>query len=200
MWRQQGLTRGGRWLQVRLAKEAQEAARVAITVDPQSDIAHHLMGRCGAPAGRRLSVASCGPGRLPGPSRQACEEKDRPRLLCEAPSAGAHPCCCYQCCRRWHYEMAQINPLLRTLVRLMYGTTLSPGTHADALASYVRAVELAPQRLIHRVEQGKVLMALGRREAAAVAFKVRGGCAYWPCHPARGCGGVGVVGCAAAEG
>lgn len=30
---------------VRLAKEAQEAARTAIVVDPQSDIAHHLMGR-----------------------------------------------------------------------------------------------------------------------------------------------------------
>ncbi len=32
---------------VRLAKEAQEAARVAIQVDPTSDVAHHLMGRCG---------------------------------------------------------------------------------------------------------------------------------------------------------
>lgn len=30
---------------VRLAKEAQDAARLAITLDPDSDLAHHLMGR-----------------------------------------------------------------------------------------------------------------------------------------------------------
>ena len=68
--------------------------------------------------------------------------------------------------------MAQINPLLRTLVRIMYGTALSPGTHADALASYQRATALAPHRLIHRVEAGKALLALGRREEAAAAFQV----------------------------
>lgn len=32
---------------VRLAKEAQEAARLAIKVDPYYDVAHHLMGRSG---------------------------------------------------------------------------------------------------------------------------------------------------------
>ena len=103
--------------QVRLAKEAQEAARVAIRVDPSYDVAHHLMGR-------------------------------------------------------WHYEMAQINPILRTLVRLMYGTALSPGTHAEALASFQRAQELNPRRLIHRVEAGKVLLALGRKEEAHSHFQV----------------------------
>lgn len=52
--------------------------------------------------------------------------------------------------RRWHYEMAQINVVLRTLVRIMYGTALAPGTRQDALASFKRAAELAPERLIHR--------------------------------------------------
>ncbi|GAB4820700.1 hypothetical protein N2152v2_007746 [Parachlorella kessleri] len=97
---------------VQLAKEVQDAARHAISLDPNCDLAHHLIGRL-------------------------------------------------------QYEMAQINPFLRTLVRVMYGTALSPGTHTDALASYQRAQELAPQRLIHRVEAGKVLAALGRREEAA---------------------------------
>jgi hypothetical protein len=31
--------------QVRLAKEAQEAARTAVELDPSNDLAHHLMGR-----------------------------------------------------------------------------------------------------------------------------------------------------------
>lgn len=46
--------------------------------------------------------------------------------------------------------MAQINVVLRTLVRIMYGTALAPGTRQDALASFKRAAELAPERLIHR--------------------------------------------------
>jgi hypothetical protein len=32
-------------VQVRLAKEAQEAARTAVDLDPSNDLAHHLMGR-----------------------------------------------------------------------------------------------------------------------------------------------------------
>lgn len=92
---------------VRLAKEAQQCAYKAMDCDPNSDVAHHLMGR-------------------------------------------------------WHYEMAQINVVLRTLVRIMYGTALSPGTRADALASYRRAAELAPQRMIHRVEAGRVHLELGQ--------------------------------------
>jgi tetratricopeptide (TPR) repeat protein len=63
---------------------------------------------------------------------------------------------------RWHYEMAQINGLLRALVRIMYGTALAPGTRQDALASFRRAVELAPGRLIHRVEAGRVHLELGQ--------------------------------------
>ena len=52
--------------------------------------------------------------------------------------------------RRWHYEMAQINFVLRALVRVMYGTALLPGTRQQALASFARAAELAPGRLIHK--------------------------------------------------
>ena len=32
---------------VRLAKEAQQCAYAAIACDPNNDVAHHLMGRCG---------------------------------------------------------------------------------------------------------------------------------------------------------
>lgn len=32
-------------MQLRLAKEAQEAARTAVELDPSNDLAHHLMGR-----------------------------------------------------------------------------------------------------------------------------------------------------------
>lgn len=67
---------------------------------------------------------------------------------------------------RWHYEMANLNVVVRTLVRVMYGTALAPGSHHDALESYQTAVSLAPARLIHRVELGRTLDRLGRKEQA----------------------------------
>jgi hypothetical protein len=82
-------------LQVKLAKEAREQAVIALRKEPQSDLAHHLMGR-------------------------------------------------------WHWEMANLNGIVRTLIRLMYGTDLAPGTHLEALNHYRRAAELNPQRLVHR--------------------------------------------------
>ena len=34
---------------------------------------------------------------------------------------------------RWHYEMANLNVVVRTLVRVMYGTALAPGVPQHAL-------------------------------------------------------------------
>jgi hypothetical protein len=77
---------------------------------------------------------------------------------------------------RWHYEMAQINVVLRTLVRIMYGTALSPGTRQDALVSYRRAAELAPSRLIHRVEAGRLHLELGQVPEAVEQLEAALGC------------------------
>jgi len=99
---------------VRLAKEAQDAAAKALSMDPSLDLAHHLMGR-------------------------------------------------------WHYEMARVNSLVRTLVRIMYGTDLPPGTKEGALKCFEKAIKIAPNRLIHKVEAGRVLLDLGERERG-VAF------------------------------
>ena len=96
---------------VRLAKEAQEAAELAIKYGPDNDLAHHVMGR-------------------------------------------------------WHYEMSRLNPITRTAVRFLYGTTLNSGTKEDALAAYNRASDLAPDRLLHHAEAGRVLFEMGRMSAA----------------------------------
>lgn len=96
---------------VKLAKEAQEAAQLAIEVGPDNDVAHHLMGR-------------------------------------------------------WHYEMSKLNVVVRTIVRVMYGTQLSSGSKEEALKSYKKAIELAPGRLIHFVEAGRVLAELGHKDEA----------------------------------
>jgi len=96
---------------VRLAKEAQEAARTALRLDPHDDLAHHLMGR-------------------------------------------------------WHYEMAQLNFVVRQLIKLVYGAALAPGTFAEAADSFRAAAELNPGKLIHRVELGRTYLKLGRRAEA----------------------------------
>ena len=100
---------------VRLAKEAQDSARKALELGPESDIAHHLMGR-------------------------------------------------------WHHEMAKINGLVRTLIRIMYGTSLQTGTREDALKMYRRAIELAPHRLVHHTEAAKVALELGLTDEARTAL------------------------------
>ncbi|KAI8476188.1 MAG: hypothetical protein J3K34DRAFT_455925 [Monoraphidium minutum] len=101
---------------VRLAKEAREAAAMALALEPQNDLAHHLMGR-------------------------------------------------------WHFEMAQINFVVRQLIKLVYGASLAPGTFEDALSAFSSAASLNPSKLIHRVELGRTLLRLGRRQEALDALE-----------------------------
>ena len=58
--------------------------------------------------------------------------------------------------------MPQLNFVARALVRVLYGTTLQPGSHVEAAAAYRRAAALVPERLVHHVELGRVLMRLGQ--------------------------------------
>ena len=46
------------------------------------------------------------------------------------------------------------------------------GSHHDALESYQKAVALAPSRLIHRVELGRTLHRLGKKEQARQELEV----------------------------
>ena len=73
---------------------------------------------------------------------------------------------------RWHYEMAQLNFVVRGLVRVLYGTALIPGSVPEALASYTRAAELNPGRLVHQVEMGRMCERLGMHEDALKHLKV----------------------------
>ena len=46
--------------------------------------------------------------------------------------------------------MAQLSGIARALVRIIFGTELPTGTHAEALAHYRRAAALNPRRMIHK--------------------------------------------------
>jgi hypothetical protein len=62
--------------------------------------------------------------------------------------------------------MAQINFVVRQLIKFIYGASLAPGTFSDALLSYQSAVQLNPARLIHRVELGRTYLKLGHKAEA----------------------------------
>lgn len=55
---------------------------------------------------------------------------------------------------------------------LLEGWLAAVGSHHDALESYQTAVSLAPARLIHRVELGRTLDRLGRKEQARQELEV----------------------------
>ena len=51
---------------------------------------------------------------------------------------------------RWHTEMANLNSIARTLIRLMYGADLPNVTHREAHAHYRTATRMATSGLIRR--------------------------------------------------
>jgi len=75
----------------------------------------------------------------------------------------------YYCVGRWHNEMAGVNALVRALVPVLYGAALPSASYETARAALERAVELRPDRLVHRLELGRTHHLMGaHREAEAV--------------------------------
>lgn len=70
---------------------------------------------------------------------------------------------------RWHYEVATLGATKRFLVSLIYGG-LPDASTAEAIRHLRRAVELAPQRVDHRVELGFALLASGQTALARDTF------------------------------
>ena len=60
---------------------------------------------------------------------------------------------------RWHMEVAGLNPVVRLVVRHVYGGDIQAST-AQALRHFTQARELAPQRLAHAAEMGKARVCL----------------------------------------
>jgi tetratricopeptide (TPR) repeat protein len=66
---------------------------------------------------------------------------------------------------QWNYQMAFLNPLLKGLTAIVYGR-LPPASKEKAIAHYKRAIELAPERIIHHAEFAKALDVMGDTAAA----------------------------------
>jgi tetratricopeptide (TPR) repeat protein len=71
---------------------------------------------------------------------------------------------------RWHHEVAALSGPARLVVRLVYGG-LPEASRTQAVRHLERAVALDPDNLIHHLELGIALWAVGEREAARQAFQ-----------------------------
>jgi tetratricopeptide (TPR) repeat protein len=65
----------------------------------------------------------------------------------------------------WHYELANLNPLLRAIAKLIYGD-IPAASNEEAVKNYKKAIELNPKRLANHVELGRAYVALGQKEPA----------------------------------
>jgi tetratricopeptide (TPR) repeat protein len=70
----------------------------------------------------------------------------------------------------WNYELANLNPVLRGLAGLIYGT-LPAASNERAVECFRQAIEIAPQRVSHHVELGRTYAAMGRGDLARAALE-----------------------------
>ena len=66
---------------------------------------------------------------------------------------------------RWNFEMTQLNPILKGIAELLYGQ-MPPASQDKALEDFQKAIQFAPNRMIHHFCYGEALAKLGRKDEA----------------------------------
>ncbi len=71
---------------------------------------------------------------------------------------------------RWEYEMSCVGFAVRMVVKMVYGG-LEVGSLAAAHRCLARAIELRPERLVHRVVMARILQKMGQQEEAVLQLE-----------------------------
>ncbi len=66
---------------------------------------------------------------------------------------------------RWHVGVSEMNFFVREIVKIVYGG-LPKASYAEAIDNFKKAIALAPDRIIHHLELGKVYAATGEQKLA----------------------------------
>jgi tetratricopeptide (TPR) repeat protein len=66
---------------------------------------------------------------------------------------------------QWNYQMVFLNPFLKAFTEVIYGQ-FPMASKEEAVAHYKRAIELAPERIVHHAEYAKALDMMGDRAEA----------------------------------
>jgi tetratricopeptide (TPR) repeat protein len=137
-----------------LGETALDYAKRAVEIDPKN-------------AKAQLSVAICY-GRLASVmnnktkvtySRYVKEYADKALALDTTDSYA------YHVLGAWNYELAGINPFMRTVAKIIYGD-IPPASYENAERYFRKAVSIAPQRVAHHVELGRTYAVMGKKELA----------------------------------
>ena len=71
----------------------------------------------------------------------------------------------YHMLGRWHYEVANMNFMLRTIAKTAYGG-LPPASNEEAVANFLKAVALDPERALHRLQLAKTYLEMNQKKLA----------------------------------
>jgi tetratricopeptide (TPR) repeat protein len=71
----------------------------------------------------------------------------------------------YHVLGRWNYAVATLNPVLKIIAKFVYGG-IPDASLEEAVVDYKKAIELAPQRVIHHHELARAYVALGQLDGA----------------------------------
>jgi tetratricopeptide (TPR) repeat protein len=71
---------------------------------------------------------------------------------------------------RWNFEMTQLNPFLKGIAEILYGQ-MPPASQERALEDFQKAIELAPDKMIHHFCYGEALAKLGRKDQAKAEYQ-----------------------------
>ena len=140
--------------QKKLADQALDAARRAVAADPKSAKAH-------------LCVAVSYTKKYPFIDNATKVEYSR-LLKAEAETAIAldpKQDVAYYMLGRWHHEVANMNFVQRGLVKIAYGG-LPKASDEQAIQNFKKAIELAPNRIVHHAELARVYRATGEKKLA----------------------------------
>ena len=66
---------------------------------------------------------------------------------------------------QWNFQMVFLNPFLKAFAQMIYGQFPAASTE-EAMTEYKRAIELAPERIVHHAEYAKALDVMGDTIAA----------------------------------
>jgi tetratricopeptide (TPR) repeat protein len=136
----------------RLGRESVEYATRAVEADPNNALA-------------RLALSIClGRVALYEPPRTRMEYSRQLRREAEL-AARLDPRLDYawHVLGRWHYELATLNPAIRAIAQAVYGRL--PDASLEQAEEYLqRAIRTGPPRVVHHIELGRTLIALGRTE------------------------------------
>jgi tetratricopeptide (TPR) repeat protein len=71
----------------------------------------------------------------------------------------------------WHGGVANVSGMLKLMAKLVYGG-MPPASNEDAVKCFKKAIELAPQRIMHHSELARVYQNMGKNDLAAKEWKV----------------------------